>query len=67
MVAEVDLYWIVYERCLGSTVDLPKVQDALREWKRQWSFVLGTVTTNAAHILHFRLIVPNRPTPLAVS
>ena len=41
MVAEVELYWIIYERCLGSTVDLPKVQDHLREWKRHWSFVLG--------------------------
>jgi hypothetical protein len=41
MVAEVDLYFIIYENCTDSSLDLPKVQEKLREWKRQWNFVLG--------------------------
>ncbi|KIW02086.1 hypothetical protein, variant [Verruconis gallopava] len=44
MVAEVNLYWIIYEQCTGSTLDLPKVQASLHEWKKQWSFVLGILS-----------------------
>ncbi|KAF1996810.1 hypothetical protein P154DRAFT_547693 [Amniculicola lignicola CBS 123094] len=39
MVAEVYLYWIIYESC-GVSVDLPKAQAALHTWKEEWGFLL---------------------------
>jgi hypothetical protein len=42
MVAEINLYWIIYEQCTSSQVDLPKAQTALFQWKKDWNFVLGT-------------------------
>jgi hypothetical protein len=41
MVAEVNLYWCMYENCSGLRVDLPKAQTALNSWKQEWKFVLG--------------------------
>jgi hypothetical protein len=41
MVAEVNLYWCMYDHCSGHRVDLPKVQSALHSWKQEWKFVLG--------------------------
>jgi hypothetical protein len=41
MVAEINLYWIIYESCSGSTVDLPKTQSSLHTWKQDWKHVLG--------------------------
>lgn len=40
MVAEVFLYWIVYESS-RNPVDLPKTQSALRAWKEEWKHLLG--------------------------
>jgi len=40
MVAETHLYWIMYEHCLNSNVDLPKTQSALHSWKQEWDYVL---------------------------
>jgi hypothetical protein len=42
MVAEINLYWIIYEQCTSAQVDLPKAQTALFQWKKDWNFVLGT-------------------------
>ncbi|KAF2682405.1 hypothetical protein K458DRAFT_307421, partial [Lentithecium fluviatile CBS 122367] len=39
MVAEVHLYWIMYQSCT-STVDLPKTQRMLHSWKEEWGFLL---------------------------
>jgi hypothetical protein len=41
MVAEINLYWYMYEHCSGSRVDLLKAQSALYTWKQEWKFVLG--------------------------
>ena len=41
MVAEINLYWVIYQNCSGSAVDLVKTQDALHVWKQHWKFVLG--------------------------
>ena len=41
MVAEINLYWIIYEQCTTSQVDLPKAQTALFQWKKDWNFILG--------------------------
>lgn len=38
MVAEIFLYWIVYENCSAS-VDLPKTQTALQTWKLEWQYL----------------------------
>ncbi|KAF2453466.1 hypothetical protein BDY21DRAFT_126055 [Lineolata rhizophorae] len=40
MVAEVNLYWVIYEHCSAPRVDLPKTQADLHAWKQQWTFVL---------------------------
>lgn len=42
MVGEVYLYWIIYESCSASPVDLPKTQAALHLWKDEWKFLFGT-------------------------
>ena len=41
MVAEVNLYWIIYESCSAVQVDLPKTQAALHEWRQEWKFLFG--------------------------
>lgn len=41
MVAEIHLYWTVYENLVGESVDLLKSVAALQAWKRKWEFVLG--------------------------
>lgn len=38
MVAEVFLYWIIYESSLHP-IDLPKTQAALHAWKEEWKFL----------------------------
>lgn len=43
MVAEVNLYWIIYESCSKATVDLPSTQAALQEWKHEWKFLFGQI------------------------
>lgn len=40
MVAEVFLYWIIYESC-NSPRDLPQTQSALQTWKSEWQFLLN--------------------------
>lgn len=47
MVAEIHLYWIIYEQCTSSQVDLPKAQAALSLWKKDWNFVLGMLANQA--------------------
>lgn len=39
MVAEVLLYWIIYQECVGAEVVLPRGQAALKRWKSDWSFL----------------------------
>jgi hypothetical protein len=41
MVAEVNLYWIIYTHCSNMVVDLPKTQATLHEWKQEWKFLFG--------------------------
>lgn len=41
MVAEIYLYWTVYENLIEDTVDLLKSVSALQSWKREWEFVIG--------------------------
>ena len=37
MVAEVKLYWIIYEKCSGTHVDLADTKAILQAWKQDWS------------------------------
>ncbi|GAB1726283.1 hypothetical protein NU195Hw_g4532t1 [Hortaea werneckii] len=37
MVAELALYWILYEHGINGTLYLPRAQAALHEWKREWA------------------------------
>ena len=41
MVAEGNLYWILYEDCCLQEPDLPKIQTHLHVWRQEWRFVLG--------------------------
>lgn len=43
MVAEVNLYWIIYESCSKLAVDLPKTQSALNDWRHEWNFLFGRI------------------------
>ncbi|KAJ6150251.1 hypothetical protein N7471_001450 [Penicillium samsonianum] len=40
MVAEIYLYWTVYEYLIQESVDLLKSVAALQDWRRKWEFVL---------------------------
>jgi len=44
MVAEINLYWIMYESCSAVPVDLPKTQAALYAWKQEWKFIFGNAS-----------------------
>ncbi|KUJ13796.1 uncharacterized protein LY89DRAFT_650813, partial [Mollisia scopiformis] len=39
MVAEINLYWIIYESCAMNQVDLPGTQGLLHDWRQQWKFL----------------------------
>ncbi|OCL12435.1 hypothetical protein AOQ84DRAFT_285221 [Glonium stellatum] len=39
MVAEVNLYWIIYESCSVIPVDLPKTQAVLHTWREEWKWL----------------------------
>jgi hypothetical protein len=41
MVAEIYLYWTVYEHLIQESVDLLKSVAALQDWRRKWEFVIG--------------------------
>jgi hypothetical protein len=41
MVAEIYLYWTVYEHLIEESVDLLKSVAALQTWRERWEFVLG--------------------------
>lgn len=43
MVAEINLYWIIYESCSAVFVDLPEAQAALHAWKQEWELLFGTL------------------------
>lgn len=49
MVAEIYLYWTVYEHLIQESVDLLKSVAALQDWRRKWEFVLG--------MLHFLYVI----------
>ena len=63
MVAEVMLYWIIYESCSSVQVDLPKTQAALHEWRQEWKFLFGkSLPTRSMAPLIFR-----RSTKISIS
>jgi hypothetical protein len=41
MVAEVKLYWIIYEKCCGPHVDLTEMKANLQAWKQDWATLFG--------------------------
>lgn len=41
MVAEVNLYWIIYEKCCATSVDLVTTKLALQSWQQEWSILFG--------------------------
>lgn len=49
MVAEIYLYWTVYENTSGDTIDLLKSVAHLQDWKKEWQVVLGMSRTRKIH------------------
>lgn len=43
MVAEVNLYWVIYQNCSKTPVDIPGAQEALNEWRLEWKFLFGKI------------------------
>lgn len=43
MVAEVKLYWVIYEKCCpqGRKIDLSDAKFALQNWRNQWAGLFG--------------------------
>lgn len=41
MAAEVNLYWIIYDKCCGSDIDLSETQLALQQWRQEWNTLFG--------------------------
>jgi hypothetical protein len=39
MVAEINLYWCIYEYCSGPKLDLAKAQSSLLSWKTEWKYL----------------------------
>lgn len=52
MVAEGNLYWILYEDCCLQEPDLPKIQAHLHVWRQEWRFVLGWVPHSHSRPCH---------------
>ncbi|KAE8370929.1 LITAF-like zinc ribbon domain-containing protein [Aspergillus caelatus] len=40
MVAEIHLYWTLYERTSSESIDLLKSIASLQDWKKEWQFIL---------------------------
>lgn len=41
MVAELHLYWTIYEQCIAVDVHLPRAKAALQSWKEEWAFLFN--------------------------
>jgi len=41
MVAEVELYWIIYNKCGSHPVTLSETKLALRDWQQEWASLFG--------------------------
>ena len=39
MVAEINLYWIIYGQCCSGKVDLPSTQAILSSWRQEWAML----------------------------
>ncbi|KIW14107.1 hypothetical protein PV08_06888 [Exophiala spinifera] len=41
MVAEVQLYWIIYDKCYDSDIDSADTKRTLQEWQREWAVLFN--------------------------
>jgi hypothetical protein len=44
MVAEINLYWAVYQQSTDVNIDLPRFQITLDGWKKKWGFLMGMLS-----------------------
>lgn len=63
MVAEVNLYWIIYRNSCASNVNLSEVKHALQTWRRDWTTLFGK-----SFLLRGRpsILNPSRATTLTI-
>lgn len=58
IVAEIELYWVVYEHCCTRNVDLPRAQAALRAWRNEWARMFQQPRSTFLRMgLHFAQLV----------
>ncbi|CAG8018764.1 unnamed protein product [Penicillium salamii] len=69
MVAEIHLYWTVYEYLIHESVDLLKSVAALQTWRRKWEFVLEqprsqflSMGFHFSHLLLYELSLKSKST-----
>ncbi|PLB52112.1 hypothetical protein P170DRAFT_453613 [Aspergillus steynii IBT 23096] len=74
MVAEVKLYWIIYQQCCGSQIDLPEVKHALQNWQHEWHALFAQPRSqflqmgfHFAHLLAYNNCLKSSRTAMASS
>ncbi|KAF8855187.1 hypothetical protein BDZ45DRAFT_805164 [Acephala macrosclerotiorum] len=60
MVAEINLYWIIYESCAAIQVDLPGTQTSLHQWREEWKFLFATLAIHPDGLPFAQLLVYDR-------
>ncbi|QPH03834.1 hypothetical protein C2857_000214 [Epichloe festucae Fl1] len=54
MVAEVQLHWIIYQKCCAQDVDFPETSRALQAWQRKWNSLFNQPRSQFLHMgFHF--------------
>ncbi|KAE8423929.1 LITAF-like zinc ribbon domain-containing protein [Aspergillus pseudocaelatus] len=52
MVAEIHLYWTLYEHTSSESIDLLKSITSLQDWKKEWQFILGIFHLKLTFSIH---------------
>lgn len=59
MVAEVQLHWIIYQKCCAQDVDFPETSRALQAWQRKWNSLFSE--SFGSPLLFWLMIVSHCP------
>jgi hypothetical protein len=61
MVAEIHLYWTLYEHTATEAIDLLKAIASLQDWKKAWQFILGSTSPTPPTLSSLSLIKVEQP------
>jgi hypothetical protein len=56
MVAEVNLYWLLYDTCCRGQFEVPTFQAAIKHWRQSWQLILGRASTLVIKRLTLNLV-----------